>query len=101
MPDHAFWCSPDLHDPEGICVARDLTAGKWEIGLSDDGTGPVVYASHPEILPAVERGALTPEDAIELGRALILQGMRGLETARVARSDDKSVVRAIARSTSC
>jgi hypothetical protein len=75
--DHAKFCT---NHADGICRADDLDAGKWEIGLSDDGTGPTIYLAHPEILPAVERGAMDPEDAVALGRALVLQGRRGLRS---------------------
>lgn len=71
---HAGFCTDHT---EGICRADDVTAGKWEIGLSDDGTGPIVHLFHPEILPAVEYGSMDPTEAIELGRALLAQGMRG------------------------
>jgi hypothetical protein len=74
---HASFCTDHS---EGICRASDLTADKWEIGLADDGTGSTIYLFHPEIIAAVEYGAMAPEGAVELGRALMIQGTRALRS---------------------
>lgn len=75
---HAGFCADHT---EGICRAGDLIAGKWEIGLSNTDGETTVRAWHPEILPDETRGGLSPTEAVELGQALMIQGMRGLRTA--------------------
>ena len=77
LKTHADFCTDHA---EGICRAGDLTAGKWEVGLSEVDGEATVYVWHPEILPDEARGAISPADAIELGRALMVQGMRGLRS---------------------
>lgn len=76
---HAGFCA---EHSEGICRAGDLTAGKWEIGLSEVDGEATVYVWHPEIIPDETSGTLSPAQAIELGQALITQGARGLLQAR-------------------
>lgn len=82
---HAGFCAEHA---EGICRASDITAGKWEIGLSGVRGNAIVYVWHPEIIPDETSGALSPAQAIELGRALIAQGTRGL--SQTVRADTAS-----------
>lgn len=81
MPDtrHAAFCAE--HDPEGICQAGDIEAGKWTIGLSRCDGETSVWLHHPTVIPDELAGRLDPREALEMGRALIVQGMRGLTTA--------------------
>jgi hypothetical protein len=82
---HAPFCT---NHAEGICRADDLTSGKWEIGLSEVDGEATVYVWHPEIIPDETSGTLRPAEAIELGRALVAQGTRGLLQGGAAASAD-------------
>lgn len=86
---HPGWCRVD---EEGIHVADDITAGKWEIGLTAvDGDEPKVRPWHPDFLSDETLVDLPGADAIELGRALILQEMRALNSRTRVRPEPVDV----------
>lgn len=72
---HQPWC--DHHDGE-FCVAADQRLpGRWVVGLSGDDEETVVWLAHPLHL-IDEDGALTPQQAIAIGEALLRLGRAAL-----------------------
>lgn len=76
---HLPWC--DRHD-EDVCVAADIRLpGNWVAGLAgcldDAEVPPVVWLNHPSRL-IDEDGALTPQQAIAIGEALLRLGRAAL-----------------------
>lgn len=67
----------DHHDGE-FCVAADQRLpGRWVVGLSGDDEETVVWLAHPLHL-IDEGGALTPQQAIAIGEALLRLGRAAL-----------------------
>lgn len=83
MHRHPTWCR--AHD-EGICTSIE-EAGEWDAVLQVADGHPRIWPEHPGIIRVEDEATLSPRASIELGRALILQGMRGLEVERGKSSD--------------
>lgn len=86
------WCTAHEIDSDGTASCRTaIEVGDWDATLAINDEATLVWLGHPDIIHVDDATALTPQAAIDLGRALILQGIRGLEAgADVARSDSKS-----------
>lgn len=94
MKNHPRWCGQHAIDSDltESCTTIEQ-AGEWDVVLTVVTGEPLrIWPEHPDIVRVNNEATLTPQEAIELGRALILQGMRGLATADVAVSDETSAL---------
>jgi hypothetical protein len=83
MRAHPSFC--DLHnvDSDGTQSCTSVVeVGEWDAVLVINDEAVQIWPEHPSIIRVEDEATLTPQQAIELGRALILQGMRGLEVER-------------------
>lgn len=86
------WCTAHEIDSDGTASCSNTTeVDDWDATLTINDEAALVWLGHPDIIHVDDATALSPQAAIDLGRALIMQGLRALETgADVARSDSKS-----------
>jgi hypothetical protein len=97
MKNHPRWCGEHAVDSDltESCTSIE-EAGDWDVVLTVvTGEPPRIWAEHPDFVRVSDEATLTPQAAIELGRALILQGMRGLELAQVRESDAVSAYESV------
>lgn len=85
------WCTAHEIDSDGTASCSATTeVDDWDATLTINDEAALVWLGHPDIIHVDDATALTPQAAIDLGRALILQGIRGLESQHVVPSNDLS-----------
>lgn len=96
MRSHPSFCGSHDVDSDGSESCTSIVeVGEWDAVLVVNDEAVQVWPEHPSIIRVEDEATLTPQQAIDYGRALILQGMRGLEVEQrksrdVGGSDDLS-----------